>query len=107
MSEAEKQLVEQVTGVAISTADMTGMLVRHLASSKSIKPREALKALYSLHAHQKDLESKNQHLPGSAAMYGLIANRLETHIQQLKADTGLKVTVTETLPDGSTRQREI
>jgi hypothetical protein len=107
MNEHEKQIVEQIAGVATSTADLSGTLVRHLVQAKALSSGEALRILMSLHAHQKDLAKRNQHLLGSALVYDQIADRLETHIAQLKKETGARAVLKEKLPDGTFRSREL
>jgi len=108
MTENEKQLVQQVTGAVIAASDMSAMIVHHLVRLKTIKPSDGLMLLMSLHGYQKDLQQRNsEKFPGQATVYGLIADRLQEHIDQLKPDTGAKAVLTEQSPDGSTRSREI
>ncbi len=88
MTENEKQLVEQVAAIAISSADLTARLVFRLVNLKKISPNEALLILGDLSGHQRDLATRNAHIEGSARAYHQIADRLDVHCDQLQKETG-------------------
>lgn len=91
MTEDQKQIVEQVAAISVSTADMTCRLVFRLITIGKLTPDEAMLVLDDLSGHQRDLAIRNEKIPGSALIYHQIADRIDAHSDRLQKDTGAKM----------------
>lgn len=91
MTEDQKQIVEQVAAISIATADMTTRLVFRLINLGKLTPDEALLILGDLSGHHRDLAIRNAKIPGSAAVYHQIADRIDVHSDSLQKQTGAKI----------------
>ncbi|GGA64955.1 hypothetical protein [Pelagibacterium lentulum] len=102
MDYQQKQLVEQVAGVSIATADMTCRLILRLVNLNKLTASEAVMILGDEHGHLEDLAKRNRHVPGSALVYERIAQRVKQHMDQLQADTGASVEIVRSEPGQET-----
>lgn len=91
MTDNEKEIVQQIAAVAISTADLTSRLVFRMVNLKKLSASEALLILGDLSGHERDLAIRNAQLPGLAGVYHQIADRLDTHSDQLQKETGATI----------------
>ncbi|MCV3738385.1 hypothetical protein OCK02_19445 [Rhizobium sp. TRM96647] len=93
ISDAQKQLVEQISAISIASADLTCRLVFRLVNLKKLSPGEALLILGDLSGHTRDLAIRNKHIEGSELVYHHIADRIDAHSDQLQRETGATVQV--------------
>jgi hypothetical protein len=90
MDAHQKEIVEQVAGITIATADITCRLVFRLVNLKKLDAAEALLILGDFHGHFQDLARRNSHVPGSAVAYRAVADRVKAHMDQLQKEVGKK-----------------
>ena len=89
----EKHMLEQIAGIALSSADLTGQLVFRLVNLDVIDPAQAVAILSDMSCHQQKLAKRNANLPGSAHIHGQIADRLDQYLVRLRKDR-----ILETMP---------
>jgi hypothetical protein len=89
MTEAEKEIVQQIHGVATATADMSAHLLLRLVNLNKLTPDEALFVLGDLSGHHRDLAIRNAaKLPGMSVVLNALADRIDTHADKLQEETG-------------------
>lgn len=95
MTESEKQLTEQVAGIAVIAADLPSMIISALVGMKTIGPSEAITLMEALSTHTHDLSRRNaDKFPGMSVSLRNVADRLDEQTVVLKKD------IAEHLPRG-------
>lgn len=90
MDSNEKHMLEQIAGIAMSSADLTGQLVFRLVNLELIDAGQAVAILSDMSCHQHNLATRNANMPGSAHIHGQIADRLDQYLVRLKKDRVLE-----------------
>jgi hypothetical protein len=87
MTEAEKEIVQQIHGVATATSDMTIHLILRLVNLGKLTADEALLVLNDLSGHHRDLAIRNEKkLPGTSLILNTLADRIDAHADKLVED---------------------
>src|SRR5690242_20533860 len=88
MTDDEKNRIEQIAGVASSSADMITRVVLRLVNFQKLSPDEGALILGDLVGDQRDLARRFAPASGAAHVCSEIADRLAKHKAQLEKDTG-------------------